>query len=109
MKSLPQNGVSGMIDSSNKKRLSQLRLDKNLTQEQVAEMAGLAWITIAKLEGGNHNPNLDTLRQLETVLGSEVYALEFGWRRKAGKKRGRPRKQATSTQPDTTDFHQLER
>src|SRR5438093_12949895 len=75
--------------------LAELRNEASLTQEQLAERAGVSWITVAKLEGGDHVPNLDTLRKLASVLGEQVYGLDYGWRREP-KRRGRPRKQEHS-------------
>ncbi len=73
--------------------LGNLRAAADLTQEELAAQADLSRITIAKLELGDHQPNLDTLRKLAAVLGNDVYTVRYGWRRKPGGKRGRPTKQ----------------
>jgi len=48
-------------------RLRKLRLSKNLSQERVAEIAGLGRTTVVSLEAGN-NPKLITLLQVLRAL-----------------------------------------
>jgi XRE family transcriptional regulator, regulator of sulfur utilization len=45
-----------------------LRLKKQLTAEQLAQKAGITRATIAKIEGGDGNPTLDTIRALSSVF-----------------------------------------
>ena len=45
-----------------------LRLKKGLTAEQLAEKAGITRATVAKIEGGDGNPTLDTIRALSNVF-----------------------------------------
>lgn len=75
-------------------RLVDLRNEAGLTQEALAKAAGLSWIMIAKIEGGDTTPGLETLRKLSQVLGEQVFTAEYGWRREP-KQRGRPRKVIT--------------
>ena len=74
------------------KTLDQLRMAAGYTQQQLAQEAGIAWITLARLELGEHKPKSETLDKLATVLGDEVYEAQYGWR-KVYKKRGRPRRE----------------
>jgi transcriptional regulator with XRE-family HTH domain len=72
--------------------LDQLRMAAGYTQKQIAQQAGIAWITIARLELGEHKPKPATLSKLASVLGNEVYHARYGWRKKYVK-RGRPRQE----------------
>ncbi|MBM9616172.1 helix-turn-helix domain-containing protein [Desulfobulbus rhabdoformis] len=45
-----------------------LRLKRGFTAEHLAEKAGLTRATIAKIEGGEGNPTLDTIRTLSNVF-----------------------------------------
>jgi transcriptional regulator with XRE-family HTH domain len=82
-----------------RRTLRHLREAKGLSQDKLSELTGVAWATIAKLELGDHSPNLDTLRRLSKVLGYEVLDVDYGWRRPA-KKQGQPR---TKNAKPTTD------
>jgi transcriptional regulator with XRE-family HTH domain len=46
----------------------ELRLEKNLTQEQFAELSGLSQQYISGLERGLRNPTVVTLYELATAL-----------------------------------------
>jgi transcriptional regulator with XRE-family HTH domain len=50
-------------------RLKQLRQARRLTQEQLAERAGLSYKFIGEVERGRGNPTLTTLAALSTALG----------------------------------------
>jgi transcriptional regulator with XRE-family HTH domain len=45
-----------------------LRLKRGLTAEQLAEKAGLTRVTVTKIESGEGNPTLDTIRALSSVF-----------------------------------------
>lgn len=45
-----------------------LRLKRRLSAEQLAEKAGLTRVTVAKIEGSEGNPTLETLRALGKVF-----------------------------------------
>ena len=49
---------------------------KGITQEQLAEITGIDQGDISKLENGNANPSLRTLKRLASGLGMKV-KLEF--------------------------------
>jgi transcriptional regulator with XRE-family HTH domain len=84
-------------------RLRELREAAGLTQEQLAERAGMAWRTVTHLEGGDRKPTWETVLALCRALGTEVG--EFA-REPAGRpepRRGRPRKAApTAPAPKKT-------
>jgi len=44
----------------------------NLTQKDVAEMAGITFKSISEIELGLRNPSLNTLKSILDVLGLEV-------------------------------------
>jgi transcriptional regulator with XRE-family HTH domain len=50
-------------------RLRTVRLRKALTQQQLAERAGVNRVTIARLEGGKDQPFPTTVRKLADALG----------------------------------------
>lgn len=50
-------------------RLKQLRQARRLTQEQLAERAGLSYKFIGEVERGRGNPTLTTLSALSDALG----------------------------------------
>ena len=55
-------------DNAFGKRLQQIRKEKGLTQEQLAEMAGVHEKHISKLELGTYKPSFDTLSKILKVL-----------------------------------------
>jgi len=56
-------------------RLRQLRLARKLTQEQLAERAGLSGKFLGELERGRGNPTLTTLAALSDALGVRLVDL----------------------------------
>lgn len=52
------------------------REEKNITQKELAEMTGITQNDISKLESGNANPSLQTLKKLADGLGMAI-KLEF--------------------------------
>jgi transcriptional regulator with XRE-family HTH domain len=57
------------------KRLRSLRRAKDLTQEQVAERAGLSLQSVGEIERGRGNPTLVNIERLSTALGEDLTAL----------------------------------
>ncbi len=57
------------------KNLKRYRSLKNLSQRQLAELAGLADSTVGELERGTKNPSLETLTLLANVLDIPVWYL----------------------------------
>ena len=56
-------------------RVRQLRLAYRVTQEQLAERAGLSYKFIGEIERGKANPTVDTLSRLAKALRVEVHEL----------------------------------
>lgn len=48
------------------------RLSKKMTQEQLAQKAGVSRTVIARLESGTTNPTLGTINRVAGVLGKQV-------------------------------------
>jgi transcriptional regulator with XRE-family HTH domain len=51
------------------RRLRELREQAGLTQQQLAQRAGMAWRTITHLEGGDRKPTWETVLTLCGALG----------------------------------------
>jgi len=49
--------------------LKELRRSKNLTQEQLAKMAGISRTMITEIENGNANPSVEVAKKIAAVLG----------------------------------------
>lgn len=59
--------IQAMIAARNKEKL---------TQKELSEKTGIAQADISKLENGNGNPSIRTLKRLADGLGKELY-IEF--------------------------------
>lgn len=53
-------------------QLLQKRLDKGMTQKQLAEKVGTKQSAIARLEGGNSNPSVVFLGKVAKALGGKL-------------------------------------
>lgn len=53
------------------------RIEKNLTQKQLAEKMGTTQSAIARLEAGNANPSLAFLKRVAAALGTKL-VVQFG-------------------------------
>jgi transcriptional regulator with XRE-family HTH domain len=53
-------------------RVRRIRLDRGMTQEEVAERCGLSYKFVGEVERGTANPSLETLDKLATALGVEL-------------------------------------
>jgi transcriptional regulator with XRE-family HTH domain len=65
-------------------RIKQLRKQKGLSQDQVAEAAGIDPKSLSRIECNVFNPSLDTLQGLATALGvgmQEFFFNEADWSR----------------------------
>jgi transcriptional regulator with XRE-family HTH domain len=55
------------------KNIKQLRKKNNLSQEQLAQKAGITYSTLIKIESGaNKNPTLETLRKISSVFKIKI-------------------------------------
>lgn len=53
-------------------RIRQLRTAQNLTQQQLADMAGVTKPNICNIERGAYSVGLDILNKIATALGAEI-------------------------------------
>ena len=58
------------------KIIKRLRLDKGLTQENLAHKAGITFVSLNRIENGFSEPQESTLRCIADVLGVEVNELK---------------------------------
>lgn len=58
-----------------RRRLREMRVHRNLTQEQLAERAGLSLDAVARIERGNRSPGLASCRRLARALGVSLTEL----------------------------------
>ena len=56
-------------------RIAQLRNQRGMSQETLAEKAQINRVTLARLELGQHQPKLDTLERIARVLGVSLVSL----------------------------------
>lgn len=61
------------------RRIQEIRKQKKLSQEQVAERAGISSNYVSRIECGKENPTLDMLIRLEDALQIELREMfDFG-------------------------------
>ena len=53
-------------------RLYQLRMERNLSQRELAEQAGITRNTIMRIENGDVDPSIDSCRKICSALGVKV-------------------------------------
>lgn len=57
------------------KRIKELRRNKKLTQEQLAEKIGIGTPNISYFETGKYTPALETMQKIARALDVEIYEL----------------------------------
>ena len=57
-------------------KIKELRKKFNLTQEKLAELAGIPQSHVSRLENGKHSPSHVTIEKLATALGVEASELD---------------------------------
>ena len=60
------------------KRIYNLRRERNITQEQLAELVNLSVTQVSKLENGKSRLSLDSLINIATVLDASTDEILFG-------------------------------
>ena len=53
--------------------LLELRNEQNLTQQELADRTGINRSDISKIENGNANPSLKTMKRLAAAMGKRVH------------------------------------
>lgn len=56
-------------------KIKRLRLDKGITQKQMADLMGVSQTAIALWENGNRSISIETLRKFSVILGVEIMEL----------------------------------
>ena len=59
-------------------KLREWRLRKVMTQEELSQLSGVTEATISRLESGQHEARISTVRKLAAALGIEPQALIAG-------------------------------
>ena len=57
-------------------KIIRMRIERNLTQEQLAKKIGISRSIISRIESGNHSPSLDFMQKLADEMGKSVH-IEF--------------------------------
>jgi transcriptional regulator with XRE-family HTH domain len=70
-------------------RLAYLRAERMLTQQQLAERAGVAPATIGRTEAGGYVPHGPTLQKISAALGVEIKDLIEPAEMIEGRRRGK--------------------
>lgn len=65
----------GQLKTRFGKRVQALRMEAEVTQEQLADAAGLTVESISNIERGIYGPKFDNLEKIAKVLGVEVKEL----------------------------------
>lgn len=60
-----------------KNKIKSLRTERNLTQEQLASLAGISRVTLALIENGKTNPDGKTIAALVQALGVPANQIFF--------------------------------
>jgi transcriptional regulator with XRE-family HTH domain len=55
------------------RQVIQTRIDKNITQKELAERIGIKQSNISRFESGNYNPTLEFLKKIASGLGKEIH------------------------------------
>ena len=64
-----------MTNETLSQRIRTLRTEKNLSQQQLADMLFVSRAAIANWESGNRTPDLGMLMRLSKIMGVEIYDL----------------------------------
>lgn len=64
---------------SSSEKIKRLRKENGFTQKQLADLTGIAEITIRQYEAGKYEPKLDKLRRIAAALNVSIGELEPNW------------------------------
>lgn len=84
--------------------LKQLRNEKGITQEQLAEVLGVSGRTVSRWETGNNLPELNILVQISEFYDVEIKEILSGQR-----KNGNMNQELKETLLKVADYHELEK
>lgn len=54
------------------RKIVEIRIIKRLTQEELADSAGITRNNLSRIENGKYNPGLDILHKIADALGMEL-------------------------------------
>jgi putative transcriptional regulator len=54
-----------------RKKLREIRIERNLTQKELAELVNISRVTYTNIELGNKNPSLSVARKIKNALRYE--------------------------------------
>ncbi|WP_081617769.1 helix-turn-helix domain-containing protein [Leptotrichia wadei] len=54
------------------KEIIEARKDKNITQKKLSDLTGIMQEDVSKIENGNPNPSLKTLKKLAATFGKKL-------------------------------------
>lgn len=78
------------------RRVAEIRAERGLTQEQLAERAGVLPKYIQRIEWGRENLSIESLVNLANLLRTDVKALFEEPQTRRRRRPGRPRKTASA-------------
>ena len=58
------------------KRIAKLRKDAGISQEKLAELSGVGYAHIARIELGRYSVGIDTLEKIANVFGKQIDFIE---------------------------------
>lgn len=67
-----EQGKTGELRSAISRAVRMRRADKRLSQQDVAELAGVSVVRISEIEGETKNPRIDTIEKVANALGIVV-------------------------------------
>lgn len=59
-------------------RVARLRKDQDLSQRGLADLSGVSFGFVSRIEKGQRSPSVETIRKLADALGVSAYYLETG-------------------------------
>ena len=89
---VPENSTEEPVDARVRRRLRELRTERGLTLQQVAERASIDLSTLSRLESGKRRLALDHIPALSAALGVSADELLASAPPQDPRVRGRPRK-----------------
>ncbi|MGV7963670.1 helix-turn-helix transcriptional regulator [Photorhabdus tasmaniensis] len=93
------SSTTWFLDMQFPERLTTLRKERGLTQQALADMAGVAVLQIRRYEGGSAQPTLEVIRRLAISLGVSADMLVFDEQERGPGERLRYQFEAISRMP----------
>lgn len=68
--------VSDLMNIDTGKQIKEARIKAKLTQEKLAQKAGISVFTLQKYESGDRNPKIESLQKIANALGISITQLK---------------------------------